>query len=957
MHTTTAGAAPPRPAARHEPFLLTGTRAWRVQAGHVDVFVTAVADGEPRGRRTHLLRAPAGRTLFECGVDTGGHALLAVPGPGALLRELGRGGLDAAGHAPEDAVDGWVTLLCDAAWGREHAPDGVIDAALHQSVDVAAGGAVRPRDGVEWLRASSPATVGDLAGAALAADEWLPLTRAAWLRMEAEGTVRAQGTAAMLRHPADAWAGVDRLHAAVLERARERAAAAEAAERERLRRKSSASRRALGEACAGLAGTLNAEAHPSNATVAAAPDEALLDACRMVGRVLGMEFRRPPGDATAAHLDPLAAIVRASRVSTRRVMLRDGWWKGDAGPLLARVDDGGRPVALIPQGGGYVLRDPSTGARVKVDDEVAATLQPVAHTFYRRFPDTVLKMRHVLRFGLHGCGRDLWAVGIMSTVAALLSLLVPVATGLVFNDVIPGAARPQLVQLTVILVAIAVATAMFNAVAAIALVRLDTRMGSAVQAAVWDRLLALPVPFFRSYTAGELATRAMGIDAIRQVLSGATVTALLGGAFGLFHLGLLFHYSTRLAWWSVLLLAIALGATGLGSWVQINSQRSAALIQSRLAGTVLQLLSAIAKLRVAGAEAHAFSLWAGGFSRQRQLQYRVRAVGNVLAAFNAAFPLAAFVVLYAVAVPLLAPKGTLRPGDFLAFVASFTTCLGGLLAACTALVGTLAVVPLYEQAAPILESAPEVDPAKAHPGTLRGEIELQHVSFRYQADGPAVLRDVSLRIRPGEFVAFVGPSGSGKSTLLRLLLGFESPDAGGVSYDGQELTGLDVQAVRRQIGVVLQSGRLMSGDLFTNIVGSSTATLQDAWEAARMAGLDDDIRAMPMGMHTVVSEGGGTLSGGQRQRLMIARALVHRPRILLFDEATSALDNRTQAVVAQSLDALHATRVVIAHRLSTVVNADRIVVVEGGRLVQQGTYRELMDQDGPFAELARRQLA
>jgi ATP-binding cassette subfamily C protein len=285
------------------------------------------------------------------------------------------------------------------------------------------------------------------------------------------------------------------------------------------------------------------------------------------------------------------------------------------------------------------------------------------------------------------------------------------------------------------------------------------------------------------------------------------------------------------------------------------------------------------------------------------------------------------------------------------------SCLTNVITTSSAILASFNTIPLYEQAKPILEARPEVDGHKADPGTLTGAIEVQHAAFRYAEDGPPVLRDVTLSVRPGEFVAFVGASGSGKSTLLRLLLAFEAPTAGAVYVDGQDLSGLDVQSVRRQIGVVLQNGRLLSGDLFTNIVGSGLATTEDAWEAARMAGLDDDIRAMPMGMHTVVSEGGGMLSGGQRQRLMIARALVHRPRILLFDEATSALDNRTQAVVSASLERLQATRIVVAHRLSTIIKADRIFVIERGEIVEEGSYEELMRRDGAFAALARRQLA
>ena len=265
------------------------------------------------------------------------------------------------------------------------------------------------------------------------------------------------------------------------------------------------------------------------------------------------------------------------------------------------------------------------------------------------------------------------------------------------------------------------------------------------------------------------------------------------------------------------------------------------------------------------------------------------------------------------------------------------------------------VVPLYERARPILEAPPEVDPAKAAPGDLSGEVELSHVSFRYQPDGPLILDDVSLHVKAGEFVAFVGPSGAGKSTIIRLLLGFESPASGSIYYDHEDLSGLDRQALRRQIGVVLQDGKLTPGDVFSNIVGSSPLTQDDAWEAARLAGLEEDIHDMPMGMQTVIGEGAATLSGGQRQRLMLARAVASRPRILLLDEATSALDNRTQADVSRGLERLKATRIVVAHRLSTVRNADCIYVIDGGRIVQSGRYEELVGQKGLFADLAKRQ--
>jgi ATP-binding cassette subfamily C protein len=656
--------------------------------------------------------------------------------------------------------------------------------------------------------------------------------------------------------------------------------------------------------------------------------------------------------------DPLAAIARASRLRTRTVMLRDDWWRHDNGHLLGLLAEEQRPVALLRGSRGYCVHDVVAGTTTPVTGENARFLHPTAQTFYRPFPDAALGVGDVVRAGLRGCRSDLLIIVMMGVLAALCALVPPLATGTIFNSVIPGAQRSQLIQLAAILIACSMTTAMFNLVRAFALLRVEGRMSASIQSAVWDRLLSLPMTFFRPYAAGDLAVRAMGIDAIRQVISGTTISAIIGGVFSLSNFALMFYYSSTLGMRATALIGVAVTTAIAGSWLQLTNQRGIAAVQSKASGIVLQLLSGVTKLRVAGAEVAAFTLWARRFAEQRRLEYKARTIGNAVASFHAAFPTLAYAVLFWSALPLVhGAQASIRTGDFLAFLTAYGACQGALLGTCMALLNTLTVVPLYEQAKPILTTRPEVDVGKTDPGVLSGDIEIQGVTFRYSTDGPPILRGVSLHVRPGEFVAFVGPSGSGKSTILRLLLGFETPESGAVYYDGQELAGLDVPAVRRQIGVVLQSGRLMSGDIFTNIVGSSPLTVDDAWAAAEMAGFSDDVRAMPMGMHTVVSEGGGTLSGGQRQRLMIARALVHRPRLLYFDEATSALDNRTQAIVGNSLQQLRATRVVVAHRLSTIINADRIYVIERGQIVQSGRYEELILEPGLFAALAKRQIA
>jgi NHLM bacteriocin system ABC transporter ATP-binding protein len=479
-------------------------------------------------------------------------------------------------------------------------------------------------------------------------------------------------------------------------------------------------------------------------------------------------------------------------------------------------------------------------------------------------------------------------------------------------------------------------------------------MNTATQAAVWDRLLNLPAPFFRQYSAGDLASRVSGIDVIRQTLTGVTISALLTGLFSLFNFGLLFAYDARLGMIAVGLVLVASAVTLAAGFLSLRYTRELTKLQASIAGMVLQLISGIARLRVAGAEGRAFVVWAEKFTDQRRLSYRTSMIGNVLAVFNAAFPTIALIAIFAtIAGGTQGPRST---GTVLAFIAAFSGLLAAALIVSSSALEVLRIIPLFENAQPILTTAPEVDLDKTDPGTLTGAIEVGHISFRYRADGPPTLNDVSFEAKPGEFIAIVGPSGSGKSTLMRLLLGFESAESGSIYYDGQDLATLDLQALRGQIGVVLQSGKLMPGDIFSNIVGSSLLTLDDAWAAAELAGLADDIRQMPMGMQTVIGEGASTLSGGQRQRLMIARAIVARPRVLLFDEATSALDNRTQSIVSRSLEMLQATRIVIAHRLSTIMNADRIYVVDAGRVVQFGSFAELSSQPGPFQELIRRQV-
>jgi ATP-binding cassette subfamily C protein len=555
----------------------------------------------------------------------------------------------------------------------------------------------------------------------------------------------------------------------------------------------------------------------------------------------------------------------------------------------------------------------------------------------------------------------LLAIILTGIAATLLGMLVPQATAILIDNAIPDSDRTLLLQVGLGLLVAAIATATFRTAQGLAILRLETSSDASTQAAVWDRLLNLPVSFFRRYTTGDLQSRVASISQIRRQLSGTTVINLTSALFALLNLGLLLHYSFKLALIAVVVAIIVAIATTTSGALLIRKVRPLLELQGEIFGQTIQLVNGISKLRITGAEERAFATWSKNYSRQIKLELSTQHIEDGVALFNTLMPTLASAVLFWFTVQLLTEAQTagergLTIGTFLAFNTAFATFIKGATDLSNTATGVLQILPQWKRAQPILETVPEVDLNKSDPGRLTGSIVLDRITFRYREDGPLTLDDVSINAQPGEFVALVGGSGSGKSTLFRLLLGFETPISGTMYYDGQDLAGLDVEAVRRQLGVVLQSGRITSASIFENIASGARVTLDEAWEAARMAGLADDIAAMPMAMHTVISEGGGNLSGGQRQRLLIARALVLKPRILLFDEATSALDNRTQAIVSESLDRLQVTRLVIAHRLSTIRNAHRIYVLQAGRVVQQGKFEELAVEEGLFAQLVARQM-
>ncbi len=950
----------------NKPFLLSDPEmVWVVYSGTVDVFAVNVENGEIVGARNHLFRGEAGQILL--GIDFESQATkigLLVNGlPGTRVLKLRRSRLQDLATDLEyceliaTMLEAWAAGLSNGISQELVPKDYSLLQAGQETVLEEAQVAV-PKKGILWVcpLEGNAHYMGQPELSWRDKERYLPVSQQTWLRPDGQTKLRAIDTEMFLREDSE-WSGLDRFHEVVLDAIALSQYRSAVAERDRLRSKAESEDLVMEGTLIRLSSPLLPEAVGEFVEAREDGRYPMLSACRLVGNKLGIEIQTYPG--MGKERQPrvmLINLAKASRFRIRQVALRGEWWRTDSGPLLGFLEDNEQPVVLVPTSShSYELVDPVQRTRTPINPEVDIQLSPFAYVFYRPFPNRALSARDMMKFGFMGCKEDLLTVLAMGVAVGLLGLLPPIATKLIFNTIIPGAERGLLFQIGVGLFLVALVSGMFQITRSLAMLRVQSKMDASLQAAIWDRILSLPVPFFRNYASGDLGIRAMGITEIRRLLSGHIMTTILSSLFSIFNLILLFIYSSSLALLALALVFIVVLATLLTGYFQLRYQRALSDMQGQVSGKTLQFLTGVSKLRVAGAERRAFALWAEGFSTQRKLAFKARAVANNLLVFNAGYPVLTSLVIFASVAS--SARSELSTGDFLAFNLAFTQFLFAVLSLGSIMVSLFGIVPTFERVRPILEALPEVDELKADPGELTGEIEVNHVSFRYLEDGPLILDDVSMRIVPNEFVAMVGSSGSGKSTLLRLLMGFEIPESGGVYFDGQDLSGLDLRAVRQQIGVVLQSAKLMSGDIFTNIVGASPyLTVDDAWEAARMTGLDEDIREMPMGMSTVISEYGSNLSGGQRQRLLIARAIINKPRIIFFDEATSALDNRTQDIVSRSLESLQTTRVVIAHRLSTIMAADRIYVFDKGRIVQTGTYQELINRAGPFAELAKRQM-
>lgn len=645
--------------------------------------------------------------------------------------------------------------------------------------------------------------------------------------------------------------------------------------------------------------------------------------------------------------------MRPFGIMRRNVELSKGWYHDAVGAMLGTFKEDGTAVALIPgKISGYSFMDLKTGKRIKVTRKNEDLIDTEAVAFYQPLPMKSLKIPDLLKFmaQTYSISDAVLYVGMMG-IMALLGLLSPQFTKWLFGDVLKSGSMTVLLSLAGFMLCFTVSRLLLTTYQTLVNSRIGTKQNIAVQAAVMSRIMSLPPKFFRGYASGELSQYASAVQGLCTTMVNSIGQVGLTSLFSLIYLGQIFAYAPALVAPSLVIILLTLVLSTITTFVQMKYTKKRMGISAKINGITYSTIRGIQKIKLAGAEKRMFARWAKLYAQESALQYNQPTFLKLSGVIITFVSMTGAMVLY-----YLAVKSHVSVANYYAFNASYGQ-IAGAFTALSSIATTIATIkPTLDSARPILEAVPEVAEGKQMIEKLNGSIELSHVSFRYDDSMPNVIDDLSLKVKSGEYLAIVGSTGCGKSTLMRLLLGFETPQKGSIYYDRKDITKVDLKSLRKNIGTVMQDGKLFLGDIYSNIViAAPQLTLDEAWEAAEIADIADDIRRMPMGMNTIISEGQGGISGGQRQRLMIARAVAPKPKILMFDEATSALDNMTQKKVTDAIDNLKCTRIVIAHRLSTIRHADRIIYLESGKIVESGTYDELIEMNGKFADLVERQ--
>lgn len=651
--------------------------------------------------------------------------------------------------------------------------------------------------------------------------------------------------------------------------------------------------------------------------------------------------------------EQLDYLIRPHGIMRRSVELKKGWYKDSYGPILAFYKENERPVALIPRSiHGYYYKDVDTGKICHLNSKTEQLFDSEAICFYRPLPQKKLGIPDLISY-MRRCisGSDILMIVLATLAVTGVGILMPRLSKALTGPVLSSGSVNALIGIAICIVCVSLSSQLLSSVNGMLVQRIGAKTSLGVQASMMMRLMSLPVSFFRDYSPGELTNRAMSVNQLCTTLMGIVMNVGLTSLTSLLYVTQIFRFAPTLVAPSIVIVLITVCFSILTTFVQVRINRTIMDRTAKESGMSYSIISGVQKIKLSGSEKRVFSKWLGMYADESELVYNAPLFIRINGAISTGISLVGTIVLYYFSI-----ISGLTPSSYFAFIAAYGSLMGAFTMLASTASSAAQIRPILEMAEPFLKAEPETQERKEIVTDIRGSIELEHVSFRYDEDSPYVLKDLSLKIKSGEYVAIVGKTGCGKSTIMRLLLGFEKPEKGNVYYDNKDIDSIDIVSLRRKIGSVIQQSGLIQGDIYSNIALTAPGlSLDDAWEAARVAGIADDIDDMPMGMSTVVSEGGGGISGGQRQRIMIARAIAPKPKVLLFDEATSALDNKTQRQVSEALDNMGCTRVIIAHRLSTIRNCDRILVLDDGHIIEEGSYDELIEHDGYFADMVARQ--
>ena len=553
--------------------------------------------------------------------------------------------------------------------------------------------------------------------------------------------------------------------------------------------------------------------------------------------------------------------------------------------------------------------------------------------------------------------KDFWRYLFLGLLCTFIGLILPQITAYFIDNVIPDASKSQAVQICLLVLLCNLSFLIAGIARYFESLRMEAQVESKIESAFMDKLLKLPVSFFKNYSSGDLAARTITVSKIQKQLYGIALSVFMNFIFSFVYLIQEFNFSPYFAKWGILFCLLPVLLSLLLCLISYRWEKQIVQGQGKNQGMLRQFFKGIEKIKNTNSEKRFIDRWTLAYAKEKEISYKLGFIGVINSLINSVYPAAVCIFFYYLYGKTYETHELVEitTGNFMGFLCAYSLFQRAFIALADSLLRIRKVLPLSEQIKPILQSQPEFEYSFPEVQELKGNIEVNHVNFRYGPEAPLVLKDINFSVKPGEFVAVVGASGAGKSTLMRLLLGFEKAESGSVFYDNQDISAIDLGSLRRKLGVVLQNDTVIRGTILQNILGNSGLKEEDAWEAAKKVSLDKDIKEMPMGMQTMLTAGGAALSGGQLQRLIIARAIIRQPKLLIFDEATSALDNLTQNEIRKSLDSLKVTRIIIAHRLSTIINADKIYVMKDGEIIESGTYNQLIKEKGYFAELAERQ--